>query len=82
MNPMGLLKKMTLPAIIGIIFGSNIGTTTGAWLMASYGVEIDLATYALPTAVFGILFIYQKDGRLKGGGRCGRERHAGPPDPR
>jgi len=57
-----------LAAGIGIIFGSNIGTTTGAWLMASYGVKIDLATYALPTAVFGILFIYQKDGRLKGGG--------------
>lgn len=57
-----------LAAGIGIIFGSNIGTTTGAWLMASYGVKIDLATYALPMAVFGILFIYQKDGKQKGVG--------------
>lgn len=54
---------------IGIIFGSNIGTTTGAWLMASYGVKFDLATYALPMAVFGILFIYQKDNVLKGVGQ-------------
>jgi phosphate:Na+ symporter len=54
---------------IGIIFGSNIGTTTGAWLMASYGVKIDLAAYAMPMAVFGILFLYQKDGVLKGVGR-------------
>jgi phosphate:Na+ symporter len=57
-----------LAAGIGIIFGSNIGTTTGAWLMASYGVKIDLATYAMPLAVFGILLIYQKDKVLKGGG--------------
>ncbi len=54
---------------IGIIFGSNIGTTTGAWLMASYGVKIDLATYAMPMAVFGILFLYQKGDVLKGVGR-------------
>ena len=53
---------------IGIIFGSNIGTTTGAWLMASYGVKIDLAAYAMPMAVFGILFIYQKSKLWKGGG--------------
>jgi len=53
---------------IGIIFGSNIGTTTGAWLMASYGVKIDLATYAMPLAVFGILFQYQKNAVLKGVG--------------
>ncbi len=53
---------------IGIIFGSNIGTTTGAWLMASYGVKIDLAAYAMPMAVFGILFIYQKGPILKGVG--------------
>jgi phosphate:Na+ symporter len=51
---------------IGIIFGSNIGTTTGAWLMASYGVKIDLASYAMPMAVFGILFIYQSDKNWKG----------------
>ena len=53
---------------IGIIFGSNIGTTTGAWLMASYGVKVDLAAYALPMAVFGILFLYQKSKVLKGVG--------------
>ena len=53
---------------IGIIFGSNIGTTTGAWLMASYGVKIDLAKYAMPMAVFGILFLYQKGSMMKGAG--------------
>jgi phosphate:Na+ symporter len=57
-----------LAAGIGIIFGSNIGTTTGAWLMAYYGVKIDLAAYALPMVVFGILLIYQKTPKLKG---CG-----------
>jgi phosphate:Na+ symporter len=51
---------------IGIVFGSNIGTTTGAWLMASYGIKINLASYAMPMLVFGILLIYQKDRRFKG----------------
>jgi len=55
---------------IGIIFGSNIGTTTGAWLMASYGVKIDLAAYAMPMAVFGIMFLYQKGAVLKGIGNA------------
>ena len=51
---------------IGIVFGSNIGTTTGAWLMASFGVKIDLSQYALPLVVFGILLIFQKDRLYKG----------------
>jgi phosphate:Na+ symporter len=60
---------IALEAGIAIVFGSNIGTTTGAWLMASYGVKIDLAAYAMPMAVFGILFIYQKDKLIKGLGQ-------------
>ena len=57
-----------LAAGIGIIFGSNIGTTTGAWLMAYYGVKVDLAAYAMPMVVFGILLIYQRGAKFKGGG--------------
>jgi phosphate:Na+ symporter len=34
--------------------------------MESFGVKIDLAAYAMPMAVFGILFIYQKDKAIKG----------------
>ncbi len=54
---------------IGIIFGSNIGTTTGAWLMATVGVKMDIAKFALPMLVFGILLIFQSDRKLKAGGQ-------------
>ncbi|WP_333804679.1 Na/Pi cotransporter family protein [Sulfurospirillum sp.] len=51
---------------IGIILGGNIGTTTGAWLIAGLGLKINIATYALPMLVFGTLLIFQESKRLKG----------------
>ena len=53
---------------IGIIFGANLGTTTGAWLVAGYGLKVDIASYAMPMLVFGIIFIFQKSTSLKGMG--------------
>ncbi|MCW8822153.1 MAG: Na/Pi symporter, partial [Sulfurovum sp.] len=51
---------------IGIIFGANIGTTTGAWLMAGFGLKVNIASYAMPMLVFGIILIFQKAKSLKG----------------
>lgn len=51
---------------IGIVLGGNIGTTTGAWLIAGFGLKISIATYAMPMLVFGTLFIFQSSKRLKG----------------
>ena len=51
---------------IGIVFGANLGTTTGAWLVAVYGLKVDIASYAMPMLVFGIIFIFQKSTSLKG----------------
>ncbi|MEN8303778.1 MAG: Na/Pi symporter [Campylobacterota bacterium] len=51
---------------IGIIFGANLGTTTGAWLVAAYGLKVNIASYAMPMLVFGIIFIFQKSSSLKG----------------
>ena len=53
---------------IGIIFGANLGTTTGAWLVAGFGLKVDIASYAMPMLVFGIVFIFQKSKSLKGFG--------------
>ena len=53
---------------IGIVLGANIGTTTGAWLIAGYGLKISLATYAMPMLVFGTIFIFQSNQKLKGFG--------------
>lgn len=55
-----------LAAGIGIIFGSNIGTTTGAWLVAGIGLKIDIAAYAMPMIVFGVILVFQSNRSLKG----------------
>jgi len=51
---------------IGIIFGANVGTTTGAWLIAGLGMKVDIASYAMPMLVFGIILIFQKSKAFKG----------------
>ncbi|NEW61247.1 Na/Pi cotransporter family protein, partial [Sulfurovum sp. bin170] len=51
---------------IGIIFGANIGTTTGAWLVAGFGLKVKISAYAMPMLVFGVILIFQKAKSLKG----------------
>jgi phosphate:Na+ symporter len=53
---------------IGIIFGANLGTTTGAWLVAGFGLKVNLSAYAMPMLVFGIILIFQQAKSLKGVG--------------
>jgi len=53
---------------IGIIYGANIGTTTGAWLMAGFGLKVKISAYAMPMLVFGVILIFQKSKSLKGVG--------------
>jgi phosphate:Na+ symporter len=57
---------INLASGIGIIFGANLGTTTGAWLVAGFGLKVDLAVYAMPMLVFGIVMIFQKSPVWKG----------------
>ncbi|MFZ1536105.1 MAG: Na/Pi symporter [Chromatiaceae bacterium] len=57
-----------LTAGIGIIFGANLGTTTGAWLIAGFGLKIDIAAYAMPMLVFGIILAFQDAKSAKGFG--------------
>ena len=51
---------------IGIILGANIGTTTGAWLMAGFGLKVKISAYAMPMLAFGVVLIFQKAKSLKG----------------
>ena len=51
---------------IGIIFGANLGTTTGAWIVAGFGLKVKLSAYALPILVFGVLLLMQSAKKLKG----------------
>ncbi|MCW8826320.1 MAG: Na/Pi symporter [Gammaproteobacteria bacterium] len=61
-------ELITLVAGIGIIFGANLGTTTGAWLVAGFGLKVKLSAYAMPMLVFGVALIFQKSRSLQGFG--------------
>lgn len=55
-----------LAAGIGIIFGANLGTTTGAWLIAGFGLKVKISAYAMPMLVFGVILVFQKSRNLNG----------------
>ncbi len=57
---------ISLAAGIGIVFGANLGTTTGAWLIAGFGLKVKISAYAMPMLVFGIILVFQKSKHLKG----------------
>lgn len=57
---------LDLAAGIGIIFGANLGSTTGAWLIAGLGLKVKISTYAMPMLVFGVLCSFQNNKQLKG----------------
>lgn len=59
---------ISLNSAIGIVFGANLGTTTGAWLVAAFGLKVSISAYAMPLLVFGIILIAQKASEAKG---CG-----------
>ncbi|MFK7791471.1 MAG: Na/Pi cotransporter family protein [Devosiaceae bacterium] len=51
---------------VGIIFGANIGTTTGAWLVAGLGLKVNIAAYAMPMIAISIILVFQKSKSLRG----------------
>ncbi len=57
---------ISLAGGIGIIFGANLGTTTGAWLVAGFGLKVKISAYAMPMIVFGVILIFQKSKELRG----------------
>ena len=57
---------ISLAAGIGIIFGANIGTTTGAWLVAGFGLKVKISAYALPMLAIGIVLVFQRSKYLRG----------------
>ena len=59
---------ISLLAGVGIIFGANIGTTTGAWLVAGFGLKVNISAYALPMLAFAIVLVFQKNKYIRGAG--------------
>jgi phosphate:Na+ symporter len=59
-------EMIGLASGIGIIFGANLGTTTGAWIVAGFGLKVKISAYAMPMLIFGVLFLMQSSVRIKG----------------
>ncbi|MEA3455013.1 MAG: Na/Pi symporter [Campylobacterota bacterium] len=47
-------ELISLTSAVGVVFGSNIGTTTTAWLVSAFGLKIKISVYAMPMLVIGI----------------------------
>ena len=60
---------ISLLAGIGIVFGANLGTTTGAWLIALVGLKVDLALVAMPMLVFGVMLGRRTESLWRGMGQ-------------
>lgn len=61
-------ELLTLVQAVGIVFGSNIGSTTTAWIVSSLGVDVKISTYAFPMLVFGVVLRFFKSNGIKGTG--------------
>jgi len=61
-------ELISLSGAIGVIFGSNIGTTTTAWIVSSFGVKIKIAHYAMPMLIFGVIFRFNEKKTYQGMG--------------
>nr|WP_321266696.1 Na/Pi cotransporter family protein [uncultured Sulfurimonas sp.] len=61
-------ELISLSGAIGIIFGSNIGSTTTAWIVSSFGVKIKIAQFAMPMIIFGVVFRFRDSKSYQGFG--------------
>ncbi|NLJ81787.1 MAG: Na/Pi cotransporter family protein, partial [Bacteroidales bacterium] len=61
---------LNLTNAIGVIMGSNIGTTITAWIISMFGIKYDMSTLAIP--IIGIAFILMlfKQKQVKYSGEC------------
>ena len=57
---------MGLTQAIGVIFGSNIGSTTTAWIVSYFGFKVNISLYAMPILIFGVFFRFFHDNKIKG----------------
>jgi phosphate:Na+ symporter len=55
-----------LTQAVGVVFGSNIGTTATAWLVSTFGLKIKISHYALPMLIFGVVMQFSKNNGYKG----------------
>ena len=53
---------LTLPAALGIVFGSNLGTTLTGWIVATLGFKLEIFELSLPLiAGGGLLYVFGRE---------------------
>ena len=57
---------LTLAQAIGVIYGSNVGTTLTSWLVAVIGFNVNLQAFALPAIGIGMGLWVTMGGRRRG----------------
>lgn len=62
-------ELMTLSGAVGVIFGSNIGSTSTAWIVSYLGLEVNIALYAMPMIIFGTVFNFSSIKGYQGAGK-------------
>ncbi|MDD3280892.1 MAG: Na/Pi cotransporter family protein [Bacteroidales bacterium] len=61
---------LNLRNAIGVIMGSNIGTTITAWIITLFGIKYDISSLSIPIIGLGFIFMLIKNKRLKPMGEC------------
>ncbi|PLY11294.1 MAG: Na/Pi cotransporter family protein [Arcobacter sp.] len=60
------VELITLTQGMAIVFGSNLGSTTTAWIVSSFGLKIKISLYAMPLIIFGVIFRFSKSQKYIG----------------
>ena len=59
-------KIISLAGALGVVFGSAVGTTATTWIVSTVGVKIDVAAFALPMIIFGVIFRFYEKKNIQG----------------
>lgn len=53
---------------VGLTLGANLGTTSGAWLIALAGLKLNMAQLSMPMLAFGVFLARREEAGWRGGG--------------
>ena len=54
------VELISLTQSFAIVFGANLGSTTTAWIVSSFGLKLKISLYAMPMIIFGVIFRFSK----------------------
>lgn len=60
------VELISLAKGMAIVFGANLGSTTTAWIVSSFGLKLKISLYAMPMIIFGVVFRFSKENTYKG----------------